>query len=326
MFEARRPALSLPTAADMALGHNLSGHTIVVTGGTSGIGLETTRALASTGARMVLGVRDMSAGAKVAEEIECKIGRRPDLLHLDLAELGSVLAFARNVRRDCPGVDILIANAGVSKYPLSHLANGLDVRFACNHLAHFYLAHHLYAPLAKRRGKIIVLSSAAHKGRPVQFGDLQWRVRPHDDLSAYGESKTANILFALEAHRRWSPSGIMVNAVLPGASPTGLQRFHDDATKRKIGFIQPDGSPNPLLRTPAQAAATSVWAATSPMLDGRGGLILEDCAEAVPAEETSHRWLGVDRNVLPPADAQKLWQVSLGLLRDLSMEIDIGVP
>ena len=165
-------------------------------------------------------------------------------------------------------VDLLIANAGVSKTPDAHLPNGLDVRFATNHLGHFLLALRLRAQMAERGARLVVLSSAAHKGMPVQLDDLQWQTREHIAGMAYAESKSANILFAQEATRRWHGDRIFANAVLPGSALTGLQRFHGDELKRQIGFILPDGSLNPILKTAGQAAATTVWACTAPELDG----------------------------------------------------------
>ena len=137
---------------------------------------------------------------------------------------------------------------------------------------------------------------------------------------AYAESKSANILFAQEASRRWGPEGIFANAVLPGSSLTGLQRFHGEALKRTIGFISEDGSLNPMLKTAAQAAATTLWAATAPELEGRGGLVLEDCAEAVPAGPDMHPWSGFDATVADPDTARRLWDRSVELISALTVD------
>ena len=219
--------------------------------------------------------------------------------HLDLRELDSVAAFADAITGP---VDLLIANVGVSKTPDAHLANGLDVRFATNHLGHFSLALRLHAQMAERGAWIVMVSSAAHKGVPVHLDDLQWQSREHIAGMAYAESKSANILFAQEATRRWSADGIFANAVLPGSALTGLQRFHGEELKRQIGFILPDGSLNPVLKTVEQAAATTLWAATAPELEGRGGLVLEDCAEALPVGPDTHPWSGYDASVADRRD------------------------
>jgi NAD(P)-dependent dehydrogenase (short-subunit alcohol dehydrogenase family) len=305
------------TAEEVARSADLSGRLAVVTGASSGIGLETARALATAGADVVLGVRDVAAGERVARAIADETASAPQVMALDLRELSSVADFADRV---VGPVDLLIANAGVSKTPDAHLPNGLDVRFATNHLGHFMLALRLRAQMAERGARIVVVSSGAHHNMPVRLDDLQWHVRQHHDGMAYAESKSANILFAQEASRRWGPEGIFANAVLPGSSLTGLQRFHGEALKRTIGFISEDGSLNPMLKTAAQAAATTLWAATAPELEGRGGLVLEDCAEAVPAGPDMHPWSGFDATVADPDTARRLWDRSVELISALTVD------
>ncbi|MCB2072086.1 MAG: SDR family NAD(P)-dependent oxidoreductase [Novosphingobium sp.] len=306
------------TAEDVARNVDLSGKQVVLTGASSGIGVETARTLGAAGADLVLGVRDPAKGQAALGEICPAAKASVRLLSLDLADLASVARFAAQV----PGpVDVLIANAGVSKTPDAHLPNGLDVRFATNHLGHFLLAHLLKQRMAGHGARIVVVSSAAHKGMPVRLDDLQWTTRKHFDGAAYAESKSANILFAQEATRRWSGEGIFANAVLPGSALTGLQRFHGDALKRKIGFINADGSVNEMVKTTAQAAATSVWAATAPELKGRGGLVLEDCGEALPVGSDTHPWMGFDSSVADPETARRLWEHSLELVRRIAGDI-----
>ncbi len=305
------------TAEEVARSADLSGRLAVVTGASSGIGVETARALAAAGANVVLGVRDVVAGETVARAIADETTGAPRVMALDLRELSSVADFADRV---VGPVDLLIANAGVSKTPDAHLPNGLDVRFATNHLGHFMLALRLRAQMAERGARIVVVSSGAHHNMPVRLDDLQWHVRQHHDGMAYAESKSANILFAQEASRRWGPEGIFANAVLPGSSLTGLQRFHGEALKRTIGFISEDGSLNPMLKTAAQAAATTLWAATAPELEGRGGLVLEDCAEAVPAGPDMHPWSGFDATVADPDTARRLWDRSVELISALTVD------
>jgi NAD(P)-dependent dehydrogenase (short-subunit alcohol dehydrogenase family) len=299
MFRRGSTALEVAQAAD------LRGKQVVLTGASSGLGLETVRALASTGADLVLGVRNPAA-------MTLEGAGRITVLPLDLSDFDSVTSFAAQISGP---VDILINNAGVSKTPQSHLPNGLELRFATNHLGHFLLAWHLRAQLAQRGARIVALSSAAHKGCPIHLDDLQWRKREHFDGLAYAESKSANILFAQEATRRWSGAGIFANAVLPGSALTGLQRYHSEALKRRIGFIEEDGSINAMVKSSAQAAATTIWAATAPELAGRGGLVLEDCAEALPVNPATHVWSGYDASVADPVTAGALWEESLALLR-----------
>lgn len=302
------------TAMEAVRGADLTGRQVVLTGASSGIGVETARALASAGADLVLGVRDVEKGKEALAGIDYAA-----LLPLDLGDLRSVIDFAARVEGP---VDVLICNAGVSKSPDSHLPNGLDVRFATNHLGHFLLAHRLKHQMARgesgRGARIVVVSSAAHKGMPVKLDDLQWTKRPHMDGAAYAESKSANILFAQEATRRWAGLGIFANALLPGSALTGLQRYHGEALKRKIGFIDADGNVDPMVKTAEQAAATSVWAATAPELEGRGGLVLEDCAEALPVGRETHAWAGFDQSIADPDTARRLWDHSLDLMRELA--------
>lgn len=289
----------------------------MLTGASSGIGVETARALAIAGADVVLGVRDVSAGEEVVRDVAAEATGELRVIALDLRDLASAVSFADRI--DGP-VDLLIANAGVSKTPDAHLPNGLDVRFATNHLGHFMVALRLRRKMAERGARIVVVSSGAHHNAPVHLDDLEWHAREHIDLMAYAESKTANILFAQEATRRWGPEGIFANAVLPGSSLTGLQRFHGEALKRRIGFISEDGSLNPMLKTAAQAAATTLWAATAPELEGRGGLVLEDCAEASPVGPDSHPWSGYDASVADPGTARELWERSIALIGSLGFE------
>lgn len=302
-------------AAEIVRSIDLAGRQVVLTGASSGIGVETVRALGMAGADMVLGVRDVVKGEAALREIAADVRGSIGLLRLELSDLASVDEFASGIEGP---VDVLIANAGVSKTPEKHLANGLDVRFATNHLGHFQLAHLLKPQMKQRGARIVVVSSAAHKGMRVRVDDLQWTAREHFDGAAYAESKSANILFAQEATRRWGGEGIFTNAVLPGSSLTGLQRHHGEALKRKIGFIHEDGSLDPKMKTASQAAATSVWAAVATELEGRGGLVLEDCGEALPVGPDTHAWAGYDASIADPETARLLWDHSLELLNALA--------
>lgn len=306
------------TAEEVAETLDLTGQTMVLTGASSGLGVETARALSRAGADVVMGVRDVAKGTRVAQDLAADARGTLSVRELDLRDFGSIESFAAGV--DGP-VHALIANAGVSQTPDSHLPNGLDVRFATNHLGHFLLTLRLKSQLAACRGRIVAVSSAGHKGMPVHLDDLQWQHRPHVAGAAYGESKTANILFVHEAARRWGSDGIIAYAVLPGSALTGLQRFHGEDLKRRIGFILEDGSLNPILKTVEQAAATTVWAAGSPELDGRGSIVLEDCSAALPIGPDTHPWSGYDASVNDADTARQLWEQSLDLLRSFSIEV-----
>ncbi|MCK9903765.1 hypothetical protein CC117_14280 [Parafrankia colletiae] len=303
------------TALEVVRTTDLRGRLAIVTGASSGMGIETAQALAVAGADLVLGVRDVAAGEAVARDVLAGAAGTIKVARLDLSDLDAVAEFAGAVTGP---VDLLIANAGVSQTPDTHLPNGLDVRFATNHLGHFRLAALLRSQLAKRGARIVVVSSGGHKGIPVSLDDPGWRTREYSMGLAYAESKSANILFAQEATRRWSGEGIFANAVLPGTALTGLQRHHSDAQMRRIGFVTDEGTPAPMVRTAAQAAATAVWAATAPELAGRGGLVLEDCGLAKPVGPDTHPWSGYDDSVADPDSARRLWEISTRLIDELT--------
>ena len=301
------------TAAEVVAGIDLSGRRAIVTGGSSGIGIETARALAAAGADVTLAVRDVGAGERTAADIAATtastaIHVRP----LDLADQRSVAAFAAGWTVP---LHILINNAGVMALPELQLTpEGWEAQFATNHLGHFALALGLHDALAAAGGaRIVSLSSVAHLRSRVVFDDLFFAHRPYDPLVAYGQSKTANVLFAVEATRRWGGEGIMANAVHPGAiATTGLSRHMDpDAladAMAKGGYEY---------KTSEQGAATSVLVATSPQLQGIGGHYFADCNEPPlidPGVSPAPRGFGVAAYALDPADAERLWERSLELL------------
>ena len=305
------------TAEEVARTVDLRGRRAVVTGASSGIGMETTRALALAGADVVLGVRDPDKGEGLVHELAPDASGELRVVPLDLRDLASVSTFADAVTGP---VDLLLANVECPRPPMrtSPTASTCGSRRITSDTSCWRCG--CTRRCAERGARIVVVSSAAHKGAPVRLDDLQWQSREHVAGMAYAESKSANILFAQEATRRWSPDGIFANAVLPGSALTGLQRFHGEELKRQIGFIFPDGSPNPILKTPAQAAATTLWAATAPELEGRGGLVLEDCAEARPVGPDTHPWCGFDASVADPDTARRLWDHSLDLLHTLGVD------
>lgn len=306
------------TALEIAATADLSGRSVVITGASSGIGRETARAMAATGADVLLGVRDVAKGEQVARDIRPTAAGRVDVAELDLTDLASIDAFAAGVHGP---VDVLIANAGLSQTPESHLPNGIDVRFATNHLGHFHLAHQLLGAMSERGARLVVVGSGAHKGNPIHLDDLTWRTRQHSAGKAYAESKTANLLFAQEASRRWAHLGVFANAVLPGSSLTGLQRNHTPEMMLRIGFITADGTPDPTMKTPEQAAATTTWAAVAPELAGVGGLVLEDCGIAKPVGPDWHPWCDYDESVASPELARQLWEATEAIIADLVGEL-----
>jgi NAD(P)-dependent dehydrogenase (short-subunit alcohol dehydrogenase family) len=297
------------TAADVIAGIDLTGRRAIVTGGASGIGVETARALASANAEVTLAVRNVEAGERTAEDIVASTGNKQVLVAaLDLADQASVAGFVAGW--DGP-LHILVNNAGVMAAPLTRTAQGWELQFATNHLGHFALATGLHEALAAgRNARVVSVSSSAHRRSPVVFEDIHFRQRPYDPWLAYGQSKTANVLFAVEATRRWAADGIAVNALMPGGIRTGLQRYvSQDELDQMV--VQAGGLTGVRWKTPEQGAATSVLLAASPLLDGISGRYFEDCNEAGPPVDARH---GVADFALDPDAAARLWQVSVDTL------------
>ncbi len=294
------------TAAEVIDGIDLSGKRTIVTGGASGIGVETARALASAGAEVVLAVRNLEAGARTAAEIVDSTGNsRIRVSPLDLADQKSVAAFVADW--DGP-LHILVNNAGVMASPLARTAEGWEMQFATNHLGHFALATGLHRALAAAGGaRIVAVSSSAHLRSPVVFEDIQFNHREYEPWAAYGQSKTANVLFAVEGAKRWADDGITINALHPGGIRTNLQRHVSEEELSRMRQAA-SGSPAPSWKTVEQGAATSILVATSPLLDGIGGRYFEDCNEAAPHQPGTRT--GVAAYALDPEAAARLWVVS----------------
>jgi NAD(P)-dependent dehydrogenase (short-subunit alcohol dehydrogenase family) len=294
------------TAAEVIAGVDLSGKRAIVTGASSGIGVETARALAGAGAAVTLAVRNTDTGEQVAVDIRESTGNGVITVGaLELSDLTSVRAFASAWSGP---LDILVNNAGVMAIQdLTLSASGHEMQFASNHLGHFALAVALRDSLAAAgSARIVAVSSGGHLRSPVVFDDIDYAFRDYDPFGAYGQSKTANILFAVEATRRWAGDGITANALMPGAIFTRLGR-HVDAEKAAAAMRRQQS-----VKTVQQGAATSVLLAASPLLDGVGGRCFEDCNEA----EVVNRRGGPGRGgvapyALDPANAERLWELSL---------------
>jgi NAD(P)-dependent dehydrogenase (short-subunit alcohol dehydrogenase family) len=307
------------TAADVIDGIDLSGKRAIVTGGSSGIGIETARALAGAGAEVTLAVRNTDAGDRTAAEIAAATGNAVRVGRLDLADQASVAAFVANWSGP---LSLLINNAGVMLPELQRTPEGWEMQFATNHLGHFALAVGLHDALAASgKARIVSLSSVGHRRSPVVFDDINFTSRPYDPGLAYGQSKTANVLFAVEATQRWGNEGITANAVHPGTVATTNLNGHVDAEvlahlQASAPYADAFDASKVKYKTAEQGAATSVFVATSAQLDGIGGRYFEDCNEArvldpnAPDTTTS----GVAAYALDPASAKVLWELSLGLL------------
>ncbi|GAA4636900.1 SDR family NAD(P)-dependent oxidoreductase [Actinoallomurus vinaceus] len=303
------PFTAQSTAAEVVAGIDLTGRRVIVTGGASGIGVETARALAGVGAEVTLAVRNEEAGRRTAEDIIETTGNKQVLVApLDLADQASVASFV--AAWDGP-LHILINNAGVMASPETRTPEGWELQFATNHLGHFALATGLHGALAGADGgRVVSVSSAAHLRSPVVFEDIHFRERPYEPWAAYGQSKTANVLFAVEATKRWADDGITVNALMPGGIRTNLQRYVTDEELERLRAQS--GGGGVVWKTPEQGAATSVLVATSPLLDGVGGRYFEDCQEAGPNQPGTRT--GVAPYALDPEAAERLWQVSVETL------------
>jgi NAD(P)-dependent dehydrogenase (short-subunit alcohol dehydrogenase family) len=313
------PFTAASTADDVLLGIDLGGVRAIITGGSSGLGVETARALAAAGAEVTLAVRNVEAGNSVADAIAASTeGIRPLVMRLDLADPASVAAFTQAWRQP---LHLLINNAGVVTSGLERTADGWELQFATNHLGHFTLALGLQAALARgaaeRDGaRIVALSSTAHMRANIDFDDLHFERRGYDPQIAYAQSKTANSLFVVEATRRWASDGIVANAVNPGGIATGLQRNFSATQRKSLNAAEAAGLFT--YKTVEAGAATSMVAAVSPEFAHTGGHYLDDSREAYrvanDASLADHPH-GVKEWALDPAAAERLWDVSEGLLR-----------
>jgi len=292
------------TVDDVIDGIDLSGKYSIVTGGSSGIGIETARALAKAGANVTLAVRKTDAGEEIAANIRSSTGNpNVRVAPLDLSDQSSVRQFATDWRG---ALHILVNNAGIMALPkLERSSEGWELQFATNFLGHFALTLGLHNALAAARGaRIVSVSSSGSLIAPVIFDDLHFNFLPYEPFVAYGQSKTACVLLAVEATRRWAAEGIFANALNPGAIATNLQKH--------TGGLR---TPPELRKTPQQGAATSVLLAVSPLLDGLGGRYFEDCNEAaIVSRRPTDFSGGVAPYALDPANAERLWNTATQLL------------
>jgi NAD(P)-dependent dehydrogenase (short-subunit alcohol dehydrogenase family) len=299
------------TAAEVVEGIDLTGKRAIVTGAASGIGVETARALAGAGAEVTLAVRRTGDGEKVAADIRSGTGNdEVAVAPLELTDFDSINAFVDGWEGP---LDILVNNAGVMAIQeLTRTERGDEMQFATNHLGHFALAVGLHDPLTEAGGaRIVSVSSSGHLRSPVIFDDLDYSFRDYDPFGAYGQSKTANVLFAVEATRRWAGDGITANALMPGGIGTNLQRHIGGAEYMKKA-MERFAKAGARLKTPEQGAATSVLLAALPELEGIGGRYFEDCNEAQVIHKREENTLsGVAPYALDPDNAERLWDVSL---------------
>jgi NAD(P)-dependent dehydrogenase (short-subunit alcohol dehydrogenase family) len=300
------------TSDQVLEGLDLAGRLALVTGASSGLGAESARALAARGAAVVLTGRDVAKTEAVAAGIRASTGNSAvEARELHLDSLASVRAFAKAFAARHPALHVLLANAGVMACPLARTREGWELQFATNHLGHFLLAG-LLAP-ALRAGapaRVVAVSSAGHQFSPVVFEDVHFERRPYDKWSAYGQSKTANILFAVELDRRLARHGVRGFAIHPGMIATELGRHLTPDDLRMLGerARQRAESGKTSFKEIPRGAATQLYAATAPELEGRGGLYLEDCQ--ISGVEPCPGGAGCAAYALDPEAAARLWALS----------------
>jgi len=306
------PFTEYSTADDVIAGVDLTGKRAIVTGASAGLGVETARALASAGAEVTLAVRDVQAGKRIATDITAKTGNANVFVApLDLSSHESITAFTKAWKGP---LHILVNNAGIMALPELQLTpEGWEQQFATNHLGHFELTLGLHDALAEAgNARVVSVSSRGHRRSPIVFEDIHFANRSYDDgFAAYGQSKTANVLFAVEASKRWAKEGITANACHPGAIQTNLGRYMKPNPEME-NYIK-----TTKYKTTEQGASTQVLLAASPLVEGIGGRYFEDNNEAevvhdLGFQSTQH---GVRPHATDPDDATRLWDVSLELLK-----------
>jgi NAD(P)-dependent dehydrogenase (short-subunit alcohol dehydrogenase family) len=297
------------TAAEVIEGIDLSGRLAVVTGGYSGVGIETTRALVGAGAHVVVPARRPDYAREQLQGIE-----NVEVDDLQLDDLDSVRVFAERFLDSGRKIDLLINNAGVMASPLFRVGPGWEGQFATNHLGHYVLTNLLWPAVVRDGGaRVVELTSAAHRITGIHWDDIQFERDPYDKWQAYGQSKTANSLFALQLDRLGRDDGVRAFAVHPGGIMTPLQRHLSREEMQASGWIDEDGKVLVDFKTPEQGAATTVWAATSPQLEGEGGVYCADCDIADIVESIQPGGGGVMAHAVDPDQAARLWEVSANL-------------
>ena len=300
------------TATEVLSGVDMSGKVAIVTGGHSGIGLETTKALSAAGAKVIVGARDMAKASKALSEI-----KNVYALELELSEPSSIDAFANQYRKSFKTCDILINNAGIMATPLLRNSLGYEMQFATNHLGHFQLTKNLWNELRESHGRVVSLSSLGHRFSGIRFEDPNFLTHPYDKWIAYGQSKTANSLFAVYLDKIGEAFNIRAFAVHPGRIlSTDLSRYMSEEEKAATASATPS---NPkfvpsFVKSIAQGAATTVWCATSPQLNDKGGVYCADCNISPMVDDDSPQTNGVRKWAVDPVMAERLWILSEELM------------
>ncbi|WP_300491522.1 SDR family NAD(P)-dependent oxidoreductase [Flavobacterium sp.] len=299
------------TTNEVIKGIDLNGKIIIVTGGNTGIGLETTKTLASAGATVIVAARDIEKATKNLDGI-----KNVELEVLDVMNPDSITAFSKKFLASNRPLHILINNAGIMWVPLRRDSRGFESQLATNYLGQFHLTAMLFPALKKANGaRVINVSSLGHQMAPFNFEDPNFLHREYETLQAYGQSKTASNLFAMELDNRAKAFNVRAYSLHPGSiGGTELGREASLELFQKMGFLDENGAMlsevAARLKTIPQGAATTVWCATSPLLDTIGGVYCEDTDIAPLANEASVGSYGVELYSLDESNAKKLWDLS----------------
>ena len=305
------------TGKEVLADSNLTGKVAIVTGGYSGIGLETTRALAEKGVKVIVPARSKQKAVDNLAEIKGNV----EIASMDLSDLQSVHAFANKILAEIDQVDFLINNAGIMACPETRVGANWEAQFGVNHVGHFALTKALLPLLKKTPNvRVISLSSTAHKMSAIRWEDINYESDDYNKWQAYGQSKTANALFANALSRRLKETGGLAFSVHPGGIFTPLQRHLPKEEMVALGWLDKDGNPSELakqgFKSPQQGCATTLWAATSPLLDNQPGVYCEDCNIAAPTNPNNPmaRYVGVDAHACDEESAERLWSITEALL------------
>lgn len=306
------------TTDEVLDGLDLHSKRVLVTGGASGLGAETVRAMAAKGAEVIIAARNEQAANEVKVSIVESTGNdKIEFLHLELASLAKIKASAADFNARFDRLDILINNAGIMACPFDKTEDGFELQFGSNHIGHFYFTNLIMPALLKAApARVVSLSSLGHRASPIVFDDIHYEERAYEKWQAYGQAKTANALFAVGLNARFADKGVEAFGVHPGVIATNLARHITEEDIQRIVDENKEMKKDPAnagrggIKSVEQGAATSCYAATAPELTGKGGAYLEDCglAEKVP-DDTSFRG-GVRGFAIDPEAAEKLWAAS----------------
>ena len=300
--------------SDILAGKDFSGKTVVVTGGYSGIGLETTRALAAAGAKVYVPIRTSEKAKEALQDITGVI-----VDAMDLADLDTVKAYAQGIAEREPSIDLMINNAGIMACPETRIGNNWESQFAVNHLGHFVLTTSLLPQLLAGNGsRVVCLSSVAHKRTDVLWDDINFTANPYEKWTAYAQSKTANALFARGLDLKYHDQGIHAFSVHPGGILTPLQRHLENEEMQALGWTDADGNLSEqsagMFKSTTQGCTTSLWAASSDLLDNSGGLYCEDCDVANLLTKDSLPYFDAASWASSDEGAEKLWDITETML------------